>query len=144
MAIISKPNPVLKGVANEFTLFKGELVNNYIVSDDPYFSDFSNWSQVNLNYQSSEGNQKKVVTFSSINDFAPSYFFASTRARDTFLIMSIHIVDFDGQILEIPRTALNTLHFDITLNNSESEELVVLLEDGFNLLLESGENFLLE
>jgi len=144
MAIISKPNPVLKGVDNEFTLFKGELVKNSIVSDDPYFSDFSNWSLVNLNYESSEGNQKKVITFSSIDDFAPSYFYASNRARDTFLIMSIQIVDFDGQILEVPRSALNTLQFDITLNNSESEELVILLEDGFNLLLESGENLLLE
>lgn len=144
MAIISKPNPILKGVDNEFTLFKGELVNNFIVSSDLHFSNYNNWMLVLLNYQSSEGNQKKIVSFTNSDDFAPAIFFASNRARDAFTIINIQIVDFDGDILEIPRSALNTLQLDIVLNDSESEEFVVLSEDGMFLLLESGENLLLE
>ena len=144
MAIISKPNPVLKGQDNLFTLFKSELVNNFVVSSDVYFSDFSNWMSVNLNYQSTEGNQKKVVTFTHTDNFAPSSFYASPRARDSFSIMFIEIVDFDGEILVIPRNALNTLQLDIDLTNSDSDELSVLLENGTNFLLESGENLILE
>jgi hypothetical protein len=144
MAIISKPNPVLKGQDNLFTLFKSELVNNFVVSSDVYFSDFSNWMSVNLNYQSTEGNQKKVVTFTHTDNFAPSSFYASPRARDSFSIMFIEIVDFDGEILVIPRSALNTLELDINLTNSDSDELSVLLENGTNFLLESGENLILE
>lgn len=144
MAIISKPNPMLKGQDNLLTLFKSQLVNNFVVSSNVYFSDFSNWMSVNLNYQSTEGNQKKVVTFTHVDDFAPSSFYASPRARDSFSIMFIEIVDFDGEILTIPRSALNTIELDIDLTNSESDEFVILLENGAEFLLENGENLLLE
>lgn len=141
MAIISKPSTIVKGTAAEFTLFKGDLVNNYVVSSDVHFSDFTNWMSVNLNYKSTEGNQRKVVTFNSFEDFAPAMFFASEKARDVFQIESITIIDFDGDMLIVPRDALNTLQFDIDMStNSESDEFLFLMEDGFSLLLESGDN----
>lgn len=139
MAIISKPNIIVKGTSAEFTLFKNELVSNYVVSSDVHFSDFTNWMSVNLNYKSTEGNQRKVVTFNSFEDFAPSMFFASEKARDIFQIESITIVDFDGELLIIPRDALNTLQFDIDMSNSDSDEFLFLMEDGFSLILESGD-----
>ena len=142
MAIISKPAIIVKGEEALFTLFKGELANNSVVASDVYFSNQDNWMQVKLNYISSEGNQYKTVTFNSFENFNPAVFYASPRARDEFIIDSINIIDFDGQILEIPRTSLNTLHFDINFN-SESEEAVFLLEDGNSLLLESGDFLLL-
>lgn len=142
MAIISKPNSIVKGTTVEFTLFKGELVNNHVVSSDVYFSDFENWMSVNLNYKSTEGNQRKIVSFNSFENFAPAPFSSSERARDIFEIESITIVDFDGEILIVPRDALNTLEFDINFN-SESDEFLFLMEDGYSLLLESGDFLLL-
>lgn len=140
MAIISKPNIILKGTSVEITLFKGELVSNYIVSSDVYFSDFENWMSVSLNYKSTEGNQRKIVTFNSFENFAPAIFSSSEKARDIFQIESITIVDFDGELLIVPRDALNTLQFDIDMStNSDSDEFLFLMEDGSNLLLESGD-----
>ena len=140
MAIISKPNIILKGTSVDFTLFKGELISNSVVSSDVYFSDYTNWLSVNLNYKSTEGNQRKIVTFNSFEDFAPAIFSSSDKARDIFQIESITIVDFDGELLIIPRDALNTLQFDIELvTNSDSDGFLFLMEDGFNLLLESDD-----
>lgn len=144
MSIISKPNVIVKGTSVEFTLFKGELVNNHVVSSDVYFSDFENWMSVSLNYKSTEGNQRKIVTFNSFENFAPAIFSSSEKARDVFQIESITIVDFDGEILIVSRDDLNTLQFDINLStNSESDEFLFLMEDGYSLLLESGDFLLL-
>lgn len=140
MSIISKPALVYKGTPAEFTLFKTNLVNNHIVSSNSQFSSFSKWSKVYLNYKSTEGNQRIVVNFDSADGFMYGMFSASERARNSFQIESLVIVDLDGEVLKLERSDLNTLDFDLELyTGSESEEFVLLLEDGVALLLESGE-----
>lgn len=145
MAIISKPTVIYKGIPATITLFKTNLINNHIVSASSRFSDFSNWKDVYINYVSSEGNQRIVVNFDTRDNFQSGEFSASERARDSFLVQSIIITDFDGELLKINRSDLNFAQFDIELtNNSESEEFVLLLEDGARFLLESGEYLVLE
>lgn len=140
MAIISKPALVYKGTPIEFILFKTNLISNHIVSSNSQFSSFSKWSKVYLNYKSTEGNQRIVVNFDAADGFMSGSFFASERARNSFHIEALVIVDLDGEILKLERSNLNTLDFDLELyTGSESEEFVLLLEDGVALLLESGE-----
>jgi hypothetical protein len=145
MAIISKPQIVYKGVPASFTLFKTNLISHHIVSANPRFSDFSNWSKVNINYKSSQGNQVIIVEFNANDNFQFGQFIASERARTYFNVDSIVIVDLDGEILKVNRSDLNTATFDLTLTgNSESEEFVLLMEDGTSFLLESGDFLVLE
>lgn len=139
MSIISKPASILKGTDVSFTLFKTNLVNNSVVSSDDYFSDFSNWKRVNLNYVSTEGNQIKIVSFNDEDGFFDGTFSSSDKARDSFIIESITIIDYDGQFLKVDREFLNSEDFDITFANSDSEEFVFLLEDGYKLLLDSDD-----
>jgi hypothetical protein len=145
MAIISKPQVIYKGIPVVFTLFKVNLLSNHVVSANSRFSDVSNWKDVYINYVSSEGNQRINVNFDSKDNFQNGVFSASSRARTSFIVDSITIVDLDGEILKISRNNLNTATFDIELySDSESEEFVLLLEDGANFLLESGEFLVLE
>jgi hypothetical protein len=144
MAIISKPDTFVKGASNTITLFKTNLISNHVVSNTR-FADFSVWKNVYIAYSSEEGNQKVIVTFNQQDNFQNGDFFISERARDSFVVQSIIIVDLDGEVLKINRQDLNVLDFDIQLdNNLESEEFVLLLENGSSLLLESGEFLSLE
>lgn len=140
MSIILKPSVIYKGTPVEITLFKTNLINNHIVSSNLQFSSFSKWHKVYLNYKSTEGNQRIIVNFDSIDGFMYGMFSASEKARTSFQIESLVIVDLDGEILKLERNDLNTLDFDLELyTGSESEEFVLLLEDGVALLLESEE-----
>jgi hypothetical protein len=145
MAIISKPQIVYKGVPATFTLFKTNLVNHHIVSSNSQFSSFSKWKEVYINYVSSEGNQRIIVNFDDRDGFQSGIFSASDRARDYFIVQSLILVDLDGAVLKLNRSDLNTNDFDLELfSNSDSEEFVLLMEDGNSLLLESGEFLVLE
>lgn len=140
MAIILKPSNITRGVASQFTLLKTNLISNHVVSANPRFSDFSNWSEVYINYKSSEGNQRTVVNFDADTNFQTGEFFVSQKARSSFIVESMIIVDLDGEVLKIQRSDLNTLDFDINFNDtSNSEEFVLLLENGSEFILESGE-----
>lgn len=145
MAIISKPQIIYKGTSVTFTLFKANLKSNHVVSANSRFTDSSNWKDIYINYKSSIGNQRVNVNFDATTNFQYGTFTVSERARSRFIVESITIVDLDGEILKVPRSDLNTATFDIDLySDSESEEFVLLLEDGANFLLESGDFLVLE
>jgi hypothetical protein len=144
MAIISKPTIIYKGTPATFTLFKVNLLSNHVVSANSNFSNSANWKDIYINYVSAEGNQRINVNFDTTDNFQSGTFSASERARTSFLVQNIIIVDLDGEILKVPRNALNALDFDVELSNSDSEEFVLLLEDGSNFLLESGGYLVLE
>lgn len=145
MAIISKPQIIYKGTSVTFTLFKANLKDNHVVSANSRFTDFSNWKDVYINYISSVGNQRVNVNFDATTNFQYGTFAVSERARNSFIVESIIIVDLDGEILKIPRSDLNTVTFDIDLySDSDSDEFVLLMEDGANFLLESGDFLVLE
>jgi hypothetical protein len=147
MAILSIPSPIIKGEPAEITLFKGELLNNEVVSSNFYFSNQANWNVVEVVYRSEVGNQKAIVKFQKSDNFAPGTFLVSEKARDVFVLDFIRIVDGDGQILVIPSTAFNASQFTIDMSeetNPDSDGFVFLLEDGNTFILESGDYLLLE
>jgi hypothetical protein len=147
MAIISIPSKVVKGQPAQITLFKGELLSNQVVSSNFYFSNQANWNRVEIIYKSEVGNQKAVVSFTKSDNFAPSTFLVSEKARDVFVLDFIRIIDSDGQILVIPSTSFTASQFTIDMTeetNPDSDGFVLLLEDGNTFLLESGDLLLLE
>lgn len=113
MAIITKPNNVLKGVPNIFSLSKSELAALPIVQNDSYFSDMENWSRVNLKYRSSVGKQYELVEFNATLANPTGIFSVSARAKNYFQLVSIEIFDFDGGVLVIPRSNITASQFDV-------------------------------
>jgi hypothetical protein len=145
MAIITKPT-VAKGQANEFDLSKSDLALVSKVVNDSYFSDQSNWSKVVLQYESSEGEQPELVIFDASEASPKGSFEVSEKARDSWEIKSILIMDFDGGYLKINRGELTVEEFDISLGQVGGEiaavyaafnYLTVLRPDG----LEGGDYF---
>jgi len=117
MAIITKPvGGVLKGLPATFILNKSQVLDLSIVSSDEYFSDSNNWKKIILKYESSEGKQQELVRFDTTLASPTGFFFVSEKARDLFEIKSLKIVDFDGDVLVIPRSALIASEFDIDFN----------------------------
>lgn len=114
MTIITKPvGGILKGLPATFTLNKSQVLALSIVSNDDYFSDSSNWKKIILKYESSEGKQQELVRFDATLASPTGFFFVSEQARDLFEIKSLKIVDFDGDVLVVPRSALVAAEFDI-------------------------------
>lgn len=119
MSIITKPS-ILKGVPAQFTLNKSQLLLNPLVAADSYFSDSQNWYRVNLVYKSAVGGQYEIVEFDATQTNPTGNFLISEKARDSFEILKVKIIDFDGGFLEIPRSSLNVTNFDISLTGSGS------------------------
>jgi hypothetical protein len=113
MSIITKPASIQKGEVAEFTLTRSDLltiVSNF--TDDAYFEDTGNWFRVNFKYKSSPGNQYEIVEFDGQQSTPVGKFLVSTTALDTFKLLSVDILDFDGGIIRIPRSYFTQLSFD--------------------------------
>ena len=114
MSIITKPS-IVKGTTAQFTLNKVQLLANSVVAADSYFSDSQNWYRVNLVYKSTVGGQYEIVEFDATQSSPTGNFLISEKARDSFEILKIKIIDFDGGFLEIPRSSLTVANFDINV-----------------------------
>jgi hypothetical protein len=113
MSIITKPASIQKGEVAEFTLTRSDLltiVSNF--TDDAYFEDTGNWFRVNFKYKSSPGNQYEIVEFDGQQSTPVGKFLVSTTALDTFKLLSVDILDFDGGSIRIPRSYFTQLSFD--------------------------------
>lgn len=121
MAIITKPvEGILKGVPAIFTLNKSQVLALPLVSGDDYFSNSDNWERIILKYKSSEGKQQELVAFDTSLESPTGFFLISEKARGLFEIQSLKIVDFDGDVFVVPRSALNVADFDIVLLTAPS------------------------
>jgi hypothetical protein len=113
MSVINKPGSIEKGVVAEFTLSCEEFLE--IVSEftqDDYFKDVENWSRVNFKYKSSPGSQYEIVEFDAQQATPTGNFLVSPRALDTFLLLSVDVLDFDGGMIRIPRSYFTEEAFD--------------------------------
>jgi hypothetical protein len=139
MAIITKPvGGVLKGLPATFTLNKSQVLALSIVSNDEYFSDSNNWKKIILKYESSEGKQQELVRFDTTLASPTGFFFVSEKARDLFEIKSLKIVDFDGDILVIPRSALISSEFDIDFSESIPSSFLSVSSQNVNTVETAG------
>jgi hypothetical protein len=113
MSVITKPTNIQKGVSAQFTLSKSDFLNIVLnFTDDSYFADTGNWFRVNFKYKSSPGNQYEIVEFDGQQAEPVANFLVSPTALDTFLLLSVDILDFDGGILRIPRSYFTQQAFD--------------------------------
>lgn len=115
MAILTKPQNIQKGVQATFSLSKQELLQLPMVSGDDYFSDSGNWFRVNVVFKSSTGRQYETVEFDATQSTPTGKFLVSPKAKSTFQVLSVEILDFDGGVLVIPRSELNTSDFDVEI-----------------------------
>jgi hypothetical protein len=113
MPILTKNETPTKGQKAEFQLDKAALAALSSVSSDIYFSDMTNWNQVELVYVSPVGRQRKVVKFDATQATPVGVFFASLKAKNDFQIQYIMINDFDGGEFKINRSELTVAEFDI-------------------------------
>ena len=116
MAIITKPS-IAKGQANEIDLSKSDLAAVNKVVNDSYFSNQANWSKVIVEYKSAEGNQHEMVIFDASQASPKGNFEVSEKARDSWEVQSVKIVDFDGGYLKLVRGDLTVADFDIALGS---------------------------
>lgn len=116
MAILTIPNTILKNSFSQFGLNKSYLSSFSTVSLDIYFSDTSNWKQVLAVYKSSTGNQKKIIKFNPEIPSPIADVFFSLKAKNSFQIQKIIILDFDNGVFTIERSELNASEFDIFLS----------------------------
>lgn len=117
MSVITKPASIEKGVVAQFTLSRSALlsiVSNF--TDDSYFEDTGNWFRVNFKYKSSPGSQYEIVEFNGQQANPTGNFLVSPTALDTFLLLSVDILDFDGGILRIPRSYFTQQAFDSNID----------------------------
>ena len=114
MAIITKPT-ISKGQANEIDLSKSDLAAVSKVVNDSYFSNQTNWSKVIIEYKSAEGNQHEMIIFDATGDSPKGNFEVSEKARDSWEVQSVKIMDFDGGYLNLGRGDLTVADFDIAL-----------------------------
>jgi len=115
MPILTKNETPTKGQKAEFQLDKAALAALSSVSSDIYFSDMTNWNQVELVYVSPVGRQRKVVKFDATQATPVGVFFASLKAKNDFQIQYIMINDFDGGEFKINRSELTVAEFDIDM-----------------------------
>jgi hypothetical protein len=116
MAILTKPT-ISKGQANEFDLSKSDLAAVSKVVNDSYFSDQANWSKVIIEYKSAEGNQHEMMIFDASEESPKGNFEVSEKARDSWEVQSVKIMDFDGGYLKLGRGDLTVADFDIALGS---------------------------
>jgi hypothetical protein len=115
MSIITKSN-VVKGTPAQFTLSRAGLAEHPVVLADSYFQDSGNWYRVNAVYKSSPGSQYEIVEFDATQSNPVGNFLISNKARDTFQIEKLVILDFDGGYLEIPRSELVVEDWDVAVS----------------------------
>jgi hypothetical protein len=114
MSILTKPS-ITKGISAQFTLSRSQLVNHPLIQADSYFQNTDNWYRVNVVYKSSPGSQYEIVEFDATQSNPVGRFLVSEKARDLFQVEKVVILDFDGGYLEIPRTDLDVVDWDIQL-----------------------------
>lgn len=106
MPFITYPSPMTKGQPCTLTLSKSDLFALSDVAADAYFSVQANVKSCVIEFNSSPGNQKIIVTF-DLSQATPTFTFTSSaRARSTFLGERIILVDYDGGSMEVSTSGI--------------------------------------
>lgn len=126
MPMITKPASIEKNSAAEITLDKSVLADIDSVSNDLYFGDSTNWSEVLIYFRSSEGNQREILKFDATQASPTANFLVSDKARDAFEVQKIVIKDFDNDSFTVTRSELVVADFDITLGGGGGGEALLL------------------
>jgi len=105
MALLTIPS-ITKGVAASVSLNKTDLFALAAVAADAYFSDESNVKRCVVEFNSTIGNQRRVLSFDLSVASPTATFLISERARNDFLLERLVLEDFDGDVLVLERSQL--------------------------------------
>lgn len=111
MPILTKAT-VTKGSPANFTLDKTLLK---ALPTDAYYQDDTNWKTVVMKFKSATGKQRSEVIFDATQASPVGKFLVSSKALNSFEIKEIIIYDFDKGRYVIPRSALTSSEFDLSL-----------------------------
>lgn len=101
MALLTIP-AVTKGTPATITLDKTTLFAISAVAADAYFSVQGNVDKCIIEYRSSPGKQKRRLVFDLSDPSPTASFLVSAKARSSFVISKIILVDFVSDTLSVP------------------------------------------
>jgi|13_taG_2_1085334.scaffolds.fasta_scaffold03013_5 hypothetical protein len=133
----TKPSSPEKGISNEATLIKSQLLLETKVANDPYFSVGSNWNKVVVTFKTDEGGQTNDLVFDGTLSNPTGNFDPSSVARDVWEVQSVKIMDFDGGYLKLNRGDLTVEDFDIVLGAGGGSGLISYNVSALNLSFSS-------
>lgn len=118
MSFIIKPEEIVLGEANIFTLDIELLLNQELVKNSEYFSNSDNWKYVYISYENSIGQYNNLI-FDIPNNKLTAPFDPSIKAdvSSNWNILHAVIRDFDGGYLKLERGDLTVADFDIALGS---------------------------
>jgi len=125
--MITLPNSLQKNQLLTFSLDKQSL---FAAVSDEYFSIEANVQKAIFVYKSQEGRQKKRVEF-LIADVAPSHSVTfSAKAKDTFELEKVVLMDYDGGTHVLPATIVSLSARTLSFNAGPAPSTVYFAFDG--------------
>jgi hypothetical protein len=109
MALLNFSGDVVKGTPTTIALDKSALSALTPVAADLYWAVDANISKVVAHYSSDEGNQRKILTFDYAQASPEASISLSLRARSSYYLDMLVLVDFDGGTLTLTRETLASL-----------------------------------
>lgn len=106
MALLNGITGLQKGVKATVTLDKTALFALSPVVADEWFSVQANVQAAKIVYESTTGRQRKVLTFDLSESSPTCNLFFSVKARNSFQIVKIILVDFEKDILSMEGAAI--------------------------------------
>lgn len=116
MAILTKPQ-ITKDSPAIITLNKADLLALPEVAADSFFSDSANWNTIIIKYRNIN-KQRENLLFNAADSSPTATFLVSERIRNDLEVQKLMIIDHDGGILSIPRSALPVADMDISFGSS--------------------------
>ena len=104
MALLTFGSTPTKGETTTVTLDKTELLALPEVSGDTFWSDPTNIKAVSINFKSTQGGQRRRLSFDFTQTTPTSGLALSARARNNFQIETIVLQDFDAGSFVITRS----------------------------------------
>jgi hypothetical protein len=124
MAIITKPQTIVKNQNNSFTLIKDDILdltlNDVSIFTGSKFADSTTWKTVRLKYRSLTTKEYEVVEFNAQQVSPSGIFFVSEDADNDFKVVNITIANFDNATFVINRDLLDSCEINNVPVNVES------------------------
>jgi hypothetical protein len=124
MAIITKPETIVKNQNNSFTLIKDDILdltlNDVSIFTGSKFADSTTWKTVRLKYRSLTTKEYEVVEFNAQQVSPSGIFFVSEDADNDFKVVNITIANFDNATFVINRDLLDSCEINNVPVNVES------------------------
>lgn len=142
MAIITKPQTIVKNQNNSFTLIKDDILdltlNDVSIFAGSKFADSTTWKTVRLKYRSLTTKEYEVVEFNAQQVSPSGIFFVSEDADNDFKVVNITIANFDNATFVINRDLLDSCEINNILVDVESTFDITFGSEGSYILWDTN------